>query len=216
MRLKVAAIAGLAFPVARALGLTYRWSVEGQSHADSLRAAGRPAVFAFWHGRILPTVTFLRDRNLVALVSQNFDGEWIARIITRLGYDTVRGSSSRNANAAVRQLIRATRAGRSTLFALDGPRGPARVAKDGAVWLAMATSVPIIPIHAEAARHWTVNSWDRTQVPKPFSRIAVTMGEPMFVPRAFDDDSLLHERRRLELALAGLETRARQLLAEMR
>ncbi len=214
MRLKVAAIAGVGYPLASVLGRSYRWRVEGREHIDRLRAAGRPAVFGFWHGRILPTVTYLRDSGLVALVSQNFDGEWIARIVTRLGFDTVRGSSSRGANSAVRQLIRATRSGRSTLFALDGPRGPAREAKDGAIWLAMATSVPILPLHAEGEHHWTVNSWDRTQVPRPFSRVALVIGEPISVPREVDDASIDEQRARLERALAALEERAHHILKE--
>jgi lysophospholipid acyltransferase (LPLAT)-like uncharacterized protein len=212
IRFKVAVIAGVGYPLAYALGRTFRWRVEGLEHMDRLRDTGKPAALAFWHGRILPVVVYLRGRRLVALVSQNFDGEWIARIISRMGFDTVRGSSSRNANAAVRQLIRQTRAGRSTLFALDGPRGPARVAKDGAVWLAMATSVPIIPIHAEADRHWTVNSWDRTQLPKPFSRVALVIGQPIIVPREVDDAAMAEHRGQLERALGGLEQRALQLL----
>ncbi len=214
-RLQVAAIAGLGSPLVSLLGRTYRWRVEGLEHLERLRADGQPAVFGFWHGRILPTIVYFRDHRLVALVSQNFDGEWIARIITRLGYDTVRGSSSRDGGIAMRQLIRDTRAGRSTLFALDGPRGPARQAKDGAVWLAMATSVPVIPLHAEAERHWTVNSWDRTQVPKPFSRVALVIGAPIMVPRR-EAEAVETHRAELERSLAGLEARALQLLGKGR
>ncbi len=194
------------------LGRTFRWRVEGLEHLACVQGDGHPAVFAFWHGRILPTIVYFRNHRLVALVSRNFDGEWIARIVTRLGYDTVRGSSSRDGGIAMRQLIRETRAGRSTLFALDGPRGPDRQAKAGAVWLAMATSAPIIPVHAEADRHWTVNSWDRTQVPKPFSRVALVIGEPIRAPRG-DAEAMETQRTLLEHALARLEARALQLVS---
>ena len=74
-------------------------------------------------------------------------------------------------------------AGQPAGFTVDGPRGPARVAQPGAVWLAKATGNPVLPFHLEADRHWTLNSWDRTQIPKPFSTVAIVIGEPFYVPR---------------------------------
>src|SRR5207249_6486727 len=70
-------------------------------------------------------------------------------------------------------LTRDMRAGRAAGFTLDGPRGPARVAQPGAVWLAKATGNPILPFHLEADRQWTLNSWDRTQIPKPFATVEI-------------------------------------------
>ena len=77
------------------------------------------------------------------------------------------------------QLRRDLTAGRPAAFTLDGPRGPARVAQPGAVWLAGATGHPILPFHIEADRFWAVNSWDRTQIPKPFATVALAIGEPI-------------------------------------
>ena len=93
--------------------------------------------------------------------------------------------------------------GAPAAFALDGPRGPARVAQPGAVWLAGATGSPLLPVHAEASRSWTVNSWDRTMVPKPFSTVALVIGPPL--PISESDHGL-------EEALNANETRARQRL----
>ena len=78
-------------------------------------------------------------------------------------------------------------AGKPAGFTVDGPRGPARVAQPGAVWLAKATGNPVLPFHLEADRHWTMNSWDRTQIPKPFATVALVVGEPFDVPCDADD-----------------------------
>lgn len=95
-------------------------------------------------------------------------------------------------------------------FALDGPRGPARVAQPGAVFLSGATGCPILPFHVEADRFWTAGRWDRTQVPKPFARVGLAVGEPMIVPDT-RDDTIERSRVDLEARLAALESRARQL-----
>jgi lysophospholipid acyltransferase (LPLAT)-like uncharacterized protein len=210
-RLQIAAIAALGYPLIAILGRTLRWQVEGLHHYEALLSAGRPPIMSFWHGRILPGAVYFRRRGIVVITSQNFDGEWIARIIERLGFRTARGSSSKNASAALRQLMRDVRAGRSTAFTLDGPRGPARQAKAGAVWLAKATGCPMLPFHVEAARSWTMGSWDRAQIPKPFSRVIVVIGEPLDVPRDADEDGIERWRRLLEDRLAALEARARAL-----
>src|SRR5678816_2137936 len=109
-------------------------------------------------------------------------------------YATVRGSTSRNAARVALKAKRQMAAGRTVGVTLDGPRGPALVAQPGAVWLAKATGNPILPFHIEAARHWTARSWDATQVPRPFSTVAVVLGEPLWVPSDATTD-LLEERR---------------------
>jgi lysophospholipid acyltransferase (LPLAT)-like uncharacterized protein len=103
--------------------------------------------------------------------------------------------------------------GKPTAFTLDGPRGPARVAQPGAVWLAGSTGNPLLPFHAEADRHWTLRSWDATQIPKPYSRVAFVIGAPIEVG---DTDPRLLESKRLELEaeLGRLERRASDMLRQ--
>src|SRR6185295_7563234 len=144
----------------------------------------------------------------VVITSENFDGEWIARIIERFGYGTARGSTSRSARKALLQLTRDMAAGKPAGFTLDGPRGPARVAQPGAVWLAKATGNPVLPFHLEASRHWTLRSWDRTQIPKPWSQVSIAMGEPFDVPADADEHGIETARVKLEMLLAALERRA--------
>jgi hypothetical protein len=167
---------------------------------------------AFWHGRILPATFYFRRRGIVVITSNNFDGEWIARIITRFGYGTARGSTSRGARRAMLHLVREMRQGHAAGFTLDGPRGPARVAQPGALWLARATGNPVLPFHLEASSHWTMRSWDATQIPKPFSTVALVVGEPFAIPEGADDDALEASRVELEQRLRALESRAHALL----
>jgi len=211
-RAQVAAISTLAYPLIAALGRTLRWRVEGQPIIDEVVRSGRQPILAFWHGRILPATLYFRDRGIIVITSENFDGEWIARIIERFGYGTARGSTSRGALRAMLKLVRDMEAGRPAAFTLDGPRGPARVAQPGAVWLAKATGNPVVPFHIESSACWTASSWDRTQVPKPRSTVAVSIGAPLSVPRDATPDQLEAARLDLEHSLAMLETRASALL----
>ena len=210
-RIQVAAIAAIGAPLVALLGLTLRLRIDGQEHLDAAGGPGQPYVLAFWHGRILPMTFFFRDRGIVAIASENFDGEWIARILARFGYGAARGSSSRHAGAATRQLVRDVRAGRPVAFTLDGPRGPARKAKPGAVWLAGATGAPLLPCHIEADRSWELSSWDRAQIPKPFSRVHLAVGPPITIARGLSDREQAQACRDLEAVLEGLRRRACQL-----
>src|SRR6476659_2413552 len=163
-RLKARLIASVGYRVIAALGATLRWKTEGLEHLERVVASGRQPIMAFWHGRILPATYYFRRRGIVVITSENFDGEWIAGIIERFGYGTARGSTSRGARKALLQLRRSLAAGRPAGFTLDGPRGPARVSQAGAVWLAKATGSPVLPFHLEASSHWSLRSWDRTQI----------------------------------------------------
>ena len=209
---RASAIAAVAYPMLTLLSRTLRWSVAGFEHYEAIRTAGRQPIFAFWHGRILPATYFWRRRGIVVMTSANFDGEWIARIIERFGYGTARGSTSLGGRGALVQLRRDMRAGRPAAFTVDGPRGPVRTVQPGAVWLASLTRNPILPFHIEAKRHWSARSWDRTQVPKPFSRVAVAIGEAIEVPADSAVDVLETMRAELEGSLMALAARTEEML----
>ncbi|HMJ82992.1 MAG TPA: lysophospholipid acyltransferase family protein [Vicinamibacterales bacterium] len=212
-RIQARLISILGFRAVQLLGSTLRWKTEGLEHFDAIVAGGRQPVMAFWHGRILPATYYFRRRGIVVITSENFDGEWIAGIIERFGYGTARGSTSRGGRKALLQLTRDLAAGKPAGFTLDGPRGPARVAQPGAVWLSKATGHPVLPFHLEASRYWTLDSWDRTQIPKPFSTVAIAMGEPFQVASDADEGALERARLMLEERLKVLETRALDLLS---
>jgi lysophospholipid acyltransferase (LPLAT)-like uncharacterized protein len=211
-RFEVAAISAVGYRLMAALGATLRWRTEGFEHFDAIAAAGHQPIMAFWHGRILPATYYFRRRGIVVITSENFDGEWIARIIERFGFGTARGSTSRGGLKALLQLTREMAAGRTTGFTVDGPRGPSRVAQPGAVWLAKATGHPVLPFHLEAGRHWTLKSWDRTQIPKPFTTVSIVIGEPFHVVPDADDRAIEEARQLLDRRLKALEPRALALL----
>jgi lysophospholipid acyltransferase (LPLAT)-like uncharacterized protein len=213
-RLEAAAIAALGYPAINVLGRTWRWRVTGREHFDGIFASGRFPVMAFWHGRILPALYYFRGRGIVVITSDNFDGEWMAQIIHRFGYTTARGSTSRNAARAALRAKRRSEEGNPVGLTVDGPRGPARVAQPGAIWLAKVTGNPVLPFHLEAARHWTAPSWDASQVPLPFSRISLVVGEPLWVPGDADTAMLEAKRLELERILGTLEHRALELLSD--
>ena len=210
-RTKAAAIAAAAYPIVAALGRTLTWKIDGAHHYDDLQRAGRPPVLALWHGRILPATLYWRQRGIVAMTSENFDGEWIARLMARFGFRAARGSTSRGGARALVQLRRELAAGHAAAFTVDGPRGPARVAQRGALFLAGATGHPVLPFHIEADRYWTAGSWDGGMIPKPFSSVAIAIGAPFVVPSAGGAD-VERARRDLEQRLAALEAKCLALL----
>jgi len=212
-RLQARLISAAGYPVIAALASTFRWRAEGVEHLEAVARSGRPPIMAFWHGRILPATVYFRRRGIVVITSENFDGEWIAGIIERFGYGTARGSTSRGARKALLQLKRDMAAGKPAAFTLDGPRGPAQVAQPGAVWLAKVTGNPVVPFHIESSRHWTLRSWDRTQIPKPFATTAIAIGEPLEVPADAGEAALEQAGRTLEERLQALEQRARAMLS---
>ena len=208
----MAAIATLGYPVVRALCSTWTWKVTGAEHVEAITKAGHQPILALWHGRILAATPYFQCRGIVAMASENFDGEWIARLLGKFGYGAARGSTSRGGPAALRRLVRDVKA-HGVAFTLDGPRGPAEVAQPGAVWLARATGQPLLPFHSEAASSWTLRSWDRTQIPKPFTTVALAIRQPIYVPRDANDDALEAYRHELEAALAAARLECQRQLA---
>jgi lysophospholipid acyltransferase (LPLAT)-like uncharacterized protein len=189
-----------------ALLSTCRVSHRGLENLEQLQREGKAAVLVLWHGRLLPCTYWNRHRRLVTLVSQHRDGEYIARIVERWGYTTVRGSSSRRPAGALRELVRHVRAGRSVAITPDGPRGPRQVIKPGALLAAQLAGVPIIPGAGGASRAWWFGGWDRFLVPKPFSRVRIVYGEPIWVPRDADE-------ARVEAISRVVEARLNELTA---
>jgi hypothetical protein len=212
-RAEIAAITAIGVPTIAALGSSLTWKVDGLDRLQ-FEGQGRRPIMAFWHGRVLAATYFFRERGIVVMISENFDGEWIARIIERFGFRTSRGSTSRGGQRALLQLKREMEQGRPAGFAVDGPRGPARKVQPGVVWLAKLTGNPVVPFHLEASNYWSVNNWDRTQIPKPFSTVALAVGSPISVANDADDAMLEAGRLEVEESLYSLEARAAGLLSK--
>jgi lysophospholipid acyltransferase (LPLAT)-like uncharacterized protein len=147
---------------------------------------------------------FWRRRGIVVMTSQSFDGEYIARFIQRFGYGAARGSSTRGGTGALVEMVKLMRAGCPTAFTIDGPRGPRHEAKMGAVLLAKKTGAPVLPFSVNAARYYAPPSWDRLQVPLPFTRARVRIAPPIYVAPDADDAALEAKRDELQHALDEL------------
>jgi len=179
------------------IGKTIQYETEGWKNFEQIERSGKIPIYCFWHNRIFAGTYFFRNRGIVVITSQSFDGEYIARFIQRFGYGTVRGSSTRGGVGALVEMIRLMKRGLPTGFTVDGPKGPKYIAKTGAVLLAKKTGNPMMPFVVEAEKFWKIKSWDNLQIPKPFTRAKVFIPEPVYVPADADETEV--ENKRLEL-----------------
>lgn len=193
----------------KTLGASTRFEIRGMEHLESIELAGKLPIYSFWHDRILLGTYYFRDRGIVVLTSKSFDGEYIARFIQRLGYGAIRGSSSRGGARALVEMIKEMRSGRPMAFTVDGPRGPRYEAKPGPVVLAKKTGNPMLPFVFQPKRFWTVNSWDKLQVPYPFTSAVLLLGEPIYVDADATDDDVEAKLGELQRALDDLVARGR-------
>ncbi len=191
-----------------AIGRTLRWHVEGWENWEAANRAGKGIIYTFWHREIFSACWFWRRRDIVVMTSQNFDGEYIARIIEMHGYGASRGSSSRGAGRSLAEMARCLRSGRDAAFTIDGPRGPRFVAKRGSVILSRSTGAAILCFHIALRNAYAFRkSWDQTQVPHPFSRAAIFIAPPIVVPEGATEDEQNRKQAEVQKALNQLRQR---------
>ncbi len=178
---KISVISSLGYWIIRIVGGTLRWEIKGMPGMESVMAMGKRIIMTFWHGRIFMATYYFRGRGIVVMTSRNRDGEYIARVIQRFGYRAARGSSTRGSHGAILECLRAMRNGEDVGISIDGPRGPRYVAKPGAAYLARKSGNPVVPFNISVEKKWVMKSWDHFQVPRPFSRAIVLLGDPIHV-----------------------------------
>jgi lysophospholipid acyltransferase (LPLAT)-like uncharacterized protein len=200
-RVAIRAIDLAFYLVIRLLGATARFSVEGLENLEAATRGDLQPIYTFWHEQILLGTYFFRRRRIVVMTSRSFDGEYIARFIQRFGYGAARGSSTRGGVGALAEMIRLARAGTPTGFSIDGPKGPRRVAKTGAVQLAKKTGCAILPFTLNPSRYYAAPTWDRLQIPFPFARVRLQIAPPIRVAADADADELSRKRDELQRAL---------------
>jgi lysophospholipid acyltransferase (LPLAT)-like uncharacterized protein len=192
----------------RLIGATLRWEIEGLQKTDSIHAAGKQIILTFWHGRIFLATYYFRNRGIVVMTSQNRDGEYIARVIQRFGYKAARGSSSRGSHRATVECLRAMKDGKDMGLTLDGPRGPRYVAKPGAAYLAKKSGNPVLPFNVAVEKKWVMRSWDHFQIPRPFSRAVVLVGDPIYAEAGVNREQMQAIETRIQGALDELRDRS--------
>jgi len=189
----------------RVLGCTWRTRITGRFEIE-------PRIYALPHGSLLLPAFRLRSSRAAVMISRHRDGELIAQAISRLGFATVRGSSTRGGAAAVHEFVRAF-PDRPWVVTPDGPKGPRGSVKPGLIRLAAATGRPIQPLVGAARPAKVFGSWDRFTLPLPFARVVVHFGEPLAVPPDVDEQRVVELTRELQERLAGAEKVAGDALA---
>lgn len=165
----------------RTLAMTWRVRVVNDGGFRAARAKGEAMLFTLWHGQMLPILWQHRDQSIAILISEHRDGEIIAQVAERFGDRSIRGSTSRGASRALLALARELEEGRDAAITPDGPRGPAHSFAPGALVAAQRSGKPLLLIGVHAPNAWKLRSWDGFIIPKPFSRVTVAYGGPVYV-----------------------------------
>jgi lysophospholipid acyltransferase (LPLAT)-like uncharacterized protein len=208
----------LAASYVRLMRTTGRWRTEGGDHPAHYLTEGKPFIVAFWHQRLLMMPYTWRsvggDRPFNMLISSHRDGEIISRTIARFDIKTIAGSTGKGKGgaAALRQILKALKAGEVVGMTPDGPRGPRMRASDGIIQAARMAGVPIFPLTYSATNRKVIQSWDRFILPLPFSRGVFHWGDPIFVDRKLDEEGMEAKRVELENALTELTQKTDQSL----
>jgi hypothetical protein len=189
-------------------GETLRLEWDLPESVRALEQSGERVVYAFWHCHILPLAWAYRGRRAVVLVSEHGDGEAITQVIHRLGYGTVRGSTTRGGVRAALEMARLGRAGYPLAVTPDGPRGPRQRLQPGVVFVAQRSGLPIVPLSAGMRRGRRLDSWDRFELPAPFSRVRIVGGEPIAIPAEIPRSEAMAWESRIQEAMNAVEHRA--------
>ena len=186
--------------------------VNAEVKRQALKEDKKP-IFIAWHDQLIifPQALGLGTPASV-LCSSHSDGRIIGYVIERLGYRAIWGSSNRQPVAGLRALAREVREARATVISPDGPRGPAHQLAPGPVSLAQLSGAPIIPVSWRGTAVWRAGGWDRMRFMKPLSRIFLVYGDPIFLERTRDTDTLEEQRLLVENALHEANKRAQDLL----
>jgi lysophospholipid acyltransferase (LPLAT)-like uncharacterized protein len=201
-RMQIPFVAAFVNEVMRVIGPTLKLQVVGVHNAIQIPRSGEPAIGVFWHRCIFPAAWVFRNREIVVLNTVNFDGQWTRRVIEKLGFGTVQGSSSRGAIEGLTGLAKCLAEGKHVALTIDGPRGPRYVAKPGAVILARRTGCPVSAFYVAVERGITFKrSWDLFRLPLPYSRIALFVAPPIYVPAATDAEAMKEKQAEVQSAL---------------
>lgn len=217
-RIVLAVVPRVVWALLSLIGRTWRFeeiAEEGVTPLIGGRGAG-PRIFCFWHQCVLPCAIYFRTTGATILISRSFDGELITRILNLFGFCAVRGSSSRGAREGLLGLKDVIESGKPAIFTADGPRGPIYQTKMGPIKLAQMTGAPIGAFHLQPEHAWTLGSWDRFLIPKPFTRICVSWAQWTHVPDDLSAEGFEPKREELNAAIERARLRALDYFSKAR
>ena len=179
---------------------TIRFKVYGDEFLAAALATKKPIIATFWHYSLLMVLHWqsLQKISAVAMVSSSRDGEYTARILQQFGMGVVRGSKNRKGVQALKEMMKVVATGNHCALVADGSQGPALVVQPGSILLASRTGSAILPIICTSSSYWTIRSWDRLILPKPFSTVTCHFSEPLHVPDDVKTEGIEEHRMRLQ------------------
>ncbi|MEE4312359.1 MAG: lysophospholipid acyltransferase family protein [candidate division KSB1 bacterium] len=180
----------------------------GLKHLRRVKKEGAPLIYVLWHGRIMLPIYIHRNQGITAMVSLHDDGEMISQAVHRLGYKTVRGSSTRGGKEAFYKMLDVLKNGGECTIMPDGPRGPRHKLKPGALFLAQQSGAYILPLSFRCKHPVEFKSWDRFNLITPFSRSVAVYGEPIRVPRELSEQEIEFYTEKIEQGMIENEKRA--------
>lgn len=212
MRLGYILSVWLLYGAVRLLAMTYRCRFFGMEKREKAEAHHHKnaLIFALWHENLFASIISHAGQPICAMASPSVDGDYVSFVLRKLGFIPVRGSSSRRGKEAKQEMIEALQAGYTSALTIDGPKGPRRVSKNGVINIATAAGVAILPVAAIPDRCWTLRSWDRFRVPKPFCRIAVRYGEPILIREELKGEAFEQMKLRVARSLDETEVAAQE------
>lgn len=184
---------------------TLRVRYVGISERDGNLPRRPNGIFVFWHQRLLAFAGIFHHTGFKAVVSRHGDGEMLVRVLNRLGIEAIRGSTARGGEQAIREILKACDP-QDTRLAItpDGPRGPRFSFREGAIFVASRTGLPVWPVAVSYHRYRALPTWDGFLLPAPFTRTVLRLGEPMRVPPDLDREGIEEYRRRAEAELRAI------------
>jgi lysophospholipid acyltransferase (LPLAT)-like uncharacterized protein len=206
-RLGQALAANAGHGLVAALARTWRFETEGEERFEAA-LADTGCLITLWHGRLLMGVQRFAHREFRVLVSHSGDGEMMHRLLGSFGYGTIRGSSSKGAPRAVREMLQGLKDAPAVVITPDGPRGPRHSMNPGLAWLAQASGRPVVPFGFACDRAWRFNSWDKACMPKPFAKVRLHYGEPLHLARRATEEQQSEFTERVQAALISAERSA--------
>lgn len=168
------------------LDLTFRYQFNGVNHIEFAKTRHKSGLYllALWHNNAIAGIMSHENQNLTPLTSQSKDGEIVNYVASKFGLQCIRGSSNTGALAAIREILGALKHNHNVAITVDGPKGPLHEVKPGIVDIASKTGIPIVPLAPIASKNWVLKkTWDKTRIPKPFSKVIVQYGEPILIPQ---------------------------------
>lgn len=199
-----AVVAVLGAALIRLWRLTWRVDERPERCVAARRGAnpgGLGTIYLMWHSGILLGAATQAGNGLHVLISLHGDGEYIARAVERIGFHTIRGSTTRGGARALLGAVETLRAGGDCALTPDGPKGPRLRVQQGCVAAASLTGAPIVPVAFVCRRAKRLRSWDRFIVPWFFTKVVVRFGAEIRVPPGLDDAALEGWRTRVEEAM---------------